>query len=91
VDIYEEGLLPSTKMFNGTAWTLLEDNDSKHMSKFANSWREKHNIDRISWPSNSPDVNRLAYIEAQGGLVQFRQKFGSNLSFDYAKQNQSTH
>jgi transposase len=41
IKIYEEGLLPSTKMFNGTAWTLLEDNDSKHMSKVANSWKEK--------------------------------------------------
>jgi hypothetical protein len=62
VYIYEEGLLPSTKMFNGTAWTLLEDNDSKHMSKLANSWREKHNIDKISWPSNSPDVNPIENV-----------------------------
>ncbi len=62
IKIYEERLLPSTKMFNGTAWTLLEDNDSKHMSKVANSWKEKHNIDRITWPSNSPYLNPIENV-----------------------------
>jgi hypothetical protein len=42
----------------------LEHNDSKHTSKLANSWREENQIDRISWPSNSPDINPIENIWA---------------------------
>jgi transposase len=48
-EIYKEGLLPSIKIFKQHSWTLVEDNDPKHMSKVAESWRENHNIDRLAW------------------------------------------
>jgi hypothetical protein len=57
-------LLPSAKEFKINSWVLLEDNDSKHTSKLANSWREENQIDRISWPSNSPDINPIENIWA---------------------------
>jgi hypothetical protein len=64
IDIYDKGLLPSAKEFKINSWVLLEDNDSKHTSKLANSWREENQIDRISWPSNSPDINPIENIWA---------------------------
>src|SRR5579885_2916391 len=40
VDIYKQGLLPSIKVFKGNSRILVEDNDAKHTSKLATSWRE---------------------------------------------------
>ena len=62
IEIYEKALLPSSRMIKAVHWILVEDNDPKHTSKVAETWREKHNIDRISWPSNSPDINPIENI-----------------------------
>jgi len=62
IDIYQEGLLPSSKVIDDPDWILLEDNDPKHTAKLAETWREKHNIDRITWPSNSPDLNPIENV-----------------------------
>ena len=62
VEIYKKALLPSGKMIKLPHWILLEDNDPKHTSNIAKTWRENHQIDRISWPSNSPDLNPIENI-----------------------------
>ena len=62
LDIYEEGLLPSVKVIDSHDWILQEDNDPKHTAKLAEVWREKHNIDRLAWPSNSPDINPIENV-----------------------------
>ena len=54
IDIYKTTLFPSSKMIKIPNWMLLENNDPKHTSNVAESWREKKHIDRIAWPSNSP-------------------------------------
>lgn len=60
MDIYNKGLLASSKELDD--WKLVENNDPKHKSKVAESWREKHNIDRITWLCNSPDLNSIESI-----------------------------
>lgn len=62
IDIYKTTLLPSSKMIKNSNWMLLEDNDPKHTSKVAEAWRKKNNIDRIAWPSNSPDMNPIENV-----------------------------
>ncbi|CAF1514028.1 unnamed protein product [Adineta ricciae] len=70
--IYKHGLLPTAyKQFgrDSTSWKLQEDNDPKHMSKLANNWREEKRIERIDWPSMSPD---LAPIENVWQLLKIK-------------------
>ena len=62
LDIYEEGLLPSVKIIDSHDWILQEDNDPKHTTKLVEVWREKHNIDCLAWPSNSPDINPIENV-----------------------------
>lgn len=57
--IYKHGLLPTAyKQFgpHSTSWKLQEDNDPKHMSKLSTKLRETKRIQRIDWPSMSPDL-----------------------------------
>ena len=37
-------------------WKLQEDNDPKHRSKLATSWKEGEKIENIDWSSMSPDI-----------------------------------
>ena len=58
-EIYQYGLLPTARKHFGhdaTSWKLQEDNDPKHTSKLAVNWREKKGIEKIEWPSMSPDI-----------------------------------
>jgi hypothetical protein len=63
--IYKNGLLPSIKTWFGTKnklWVLQEDNDPKHKSKLAAKWREEHGVQRLHWPSQSPDQNCIENV-----------------------------
>lgn len=58
-DIYKYGLLPTARKHFGhdsTLWKLQEDNDPKHTSKLATNWRMNNNVQKIDWPSMSPDI-----------------------------------
>ena len=59
VDIYNTGIIPSSNILFDGDWTLQEDNDSKHTSK---NWKNENLIDRMDWPSNSPDLNPIENI-----------------------------
>ena len=62
-DIYKRGLAPTARKqfgLDSTIWELQEDNDSKHTSKLTLKWKANHRIQKIDWPSMSPD---LASIE----------------------------
>ena len=38
---------------------MIEDNDPKHISKVAKNWKNSNDINRMTWPSNSPDLNPI--------------------------------
>lgn len=63
--IYEEALLPSALELFGDShepWFLQEDNDPKHVSRLAKEWRALNLINRIDWPSQSPDLNPIENV-----------------------------
>ena len=64
-EIYEEALLPSALDLFGDPqdpWLLQEDNDPKHMSRSATEWKGLHWVNRIPWPSQSPDLNPMENV-----------------------------
>lgn len=60
--IYEKGLLPSAQMWFGNDWTLLEDNDPKHTSRYSKQWKMEHSVERMDWPAQSPDQNPIENV-----------------------------
>ena len=62
IEIYKSGLLPIYPDIGRGNWVLLEDNDPKHKAKIVQQYREEKNIERITWPSNSPDLNPIENV-----------------------------
>ena len=63
--IYKRCLLPTAGDHfgrNATDWELQEDNDPKHMSRLAKQWRSNNSIQRIDWPSMSPNLNPIENV-----------------------------
>src|SRR5579871_4238375 len=63
--IYKKTLLPSARNFfreDDNNWKLQEDNDPKHISGKAQNWKNENDIKRISWPSQSPDLNLMENV-----------------------------
>ena len=63
--IYKKTLLSSARNFFGeddNNWKLQEDNDPKHTSGKVQNWKDKNNIKRISWLSQSPDLNPIENV-----------------------------
>jgi len=59
--IYEMALLPSAQNWFED-WALQEDNDPKHMAKKSQKWKAEHNVHRIPWPAQSPDLNPIENV-----------------------------
>lgn len=63
--IYERGLMPTASRYfsvNHKPWVLQEDNDPKHTSRLAKQWKQNHHVDRMDWPSMSPDLNPIENV-----------------------------
>ena len=59
--IYERALLPSAEIWFDD-WILQEDNDPKHMAKKSQKWKVEHNVHRMPWPAQSPDLNPIENV-----------------------------
>ena len=60
-------MLSSVRNFFGqddNSRKLQEDNDPKHTSGKAQKWKENNHISRISWPSQSLDLNPMENVWA---------------------------
>ena len=44
------------------SWRLQQDNDPKHTSRVAKEFLDNNVPEVIDWPSNSPDLNPISYI-----------------------------
>ena len=65
--IYKKVFLPYYKVLSkgsSNNWFLLEDNDPKHTSKIAQAWKVKNQIQLLSFPASSPDLNPIENIWA---------------------------
>ena len=63
--IYKTTLVPSAITFFGKGnhkWLLQEDNDPKHKSIKAQGWKADNEINCLSWPSQSPDLNPMENV-----------------------------
>ncbi|KAG1451787.1 hypothetical protein G6F57_016084 [Rhizopus arrhizus] len=55
--VYESVLLDFYKSLDSPV--LMEDGAPIHSAKIAAEWREAKGINKMSWPAQSPDLNRI--------------------------------
>ena len=62
-DILQRNLFESVKKLNlGRNWVLQHDNDQKHRAHIVTKWLDEKGVERLKWPSFSPDLNSIEYI-----------------------------
>jgi transposase len=60
--IYKKSLLPIAQKWFGNDWTLCEDNNPKHTSRYSKQWKLEHSVERMNWPAQSPDQNPIENV-----------------------------
>ena len=46
----------------GNGWVFQHDNDPKHRAAVVTTWLNGNNIERINWPSFSPELNPIEHL-----------------------------
>ena len=62
-DILQRNLFESVKTLNlGRNWVLQHDNDPKQRAHIVTKWLDEKGVERLKWPSFSPNLNPIEYI-----------------------------
>ena len=63
IEVLDSQLWPViSKHFSSDPWIFQEDNAPCHVSKVANEWKKENNIQTLTWPPQSPDLNIIENV-----------------------------
>ena len=62
-EILENNLLKSVeKLGMSHDWIFQHDNDPKHRAAIVANWLNRNGVERLPWPSFSPDMNPIEHL-----------------------------
>ena len=60
IDVLERKMLPRARsLFSDNQWIFQDDNAPCHRAKKVQKWYESHQVERMEWPAQSPDLNPI--------------------------------